>query len=280
MSTPTPALVPAFHSIHWSPSFGGSADLAGVIVAARRAGFGHIGLDLASVDRYVADGGSLAGLRDLLDAEHLTVTDVVALSLRADEEPRSLAARLAPVIDAVGAPLCVAAVAEPIGHDAVVAGLLAALDVLPTDVRLAIEFGGYMGLRSLVETVAVCADVGWDRAGVLVDSYQCARTGTALAAIADLGPGQIALVQFADAVGPTPDGEDLVTEARHHRLIPGRGDLPLDGLVDAVRRSGYDGPLAAEVLSDDIRASAPADVAAVLYAAMAPFAVATTGAPP
>ena len=199
------ALAPAFHTIHWSPVFGGRPDLPAIVAAAADAGFGLIGLDLPTVDAYVAGGGSLDALARLLAAAGLGVTDVVALSLRPGDDPAALAGRLAAVVAAVGAPVCVGAVAEPIGHDRVVAGFAAGLEPLaPTGARLAIEFGGYMGLRTLAETVAVCEALGWDRAGVLVDSYQCARAGTALADVAALGPGQIALVQFADAAGPAP----------------------------------------------------------------------------
>src|SRR5687767_10477953 len=108
------ALAPAFHTIHWSPAFGGHADLAAIVAAA--AGFGLIGLDLATVDAYVADGGSLDALARLLTSAGLGVTDVVALSLRPGEDPAPLAARLAALVAAVGAPICVGAVAEPIGH--------------------------------------------------------------------------------------------------------------------------------------------------------------------
>ena len=50
------ALAPAFHTIHWSPSFGGRPDLPAIVSAAAAAGFELIGLDLATVDAYVADG--------------------------------------------------------------------------------------------------------------------------------------------------------------------------------------------------------------------------------
>ena len=69
-----------------------------------------------------------------------------------------------------------------------------------------------------------------------------------------------------------------MTEARHHRLLPGEGDLPLGAFVDAVVAAGYRGPLAAEVLSADLREAAPASVAPLMHTALARFA--TTGVAP
>ena len=176
-------------------------------------------------------------------------------------------------MEAVGAPCCVAAVAEPVGRARIVAGFEAGLEALAaTGVRLAVEFGGYMGLRTLDEAVAVCADLGWDRAGVLIDTYQCARVGTTAADVAALAAGQVALVQVADAAGPVPSGDDLVTESRHHRLLPGAGDLPIGDYVAAVVSTGYRGPLAAEVLSDALRVADPVRVAGEMHASLAPFA--------
>lgn len=265
-------LAPAFHTIHWSPSFGGRPDVPAIVHAAADAGFGLIGLDLGTVDAYVACGGTLDSLARLLDDAGLGVTDVVALSLRPGDDPAALGGRLAAVIDAVGAPLCVAAVAESIGHRQVVMGFEAGLGpIADAGARLAVEFGRYMGLRTLPEAVAVCADLGWDRAGVLVDTYQCARAGTAIDEIAALGDGQVALVQVADAAGPAPSGDALVTEARHHRLLPGDGDLPLGKILAAVVATGYRGPVAGEVLSDAVRAADPATVAGRLHAALGPL---------
>lgn len=266
-------LAPASHTIHWSPSFGGRPDLPAIVRATADAGFGLLGLDLATVDSYVAGGGSLPALARLLDDAELRVTDVVALSLRPDDDPVALARRLAAVIDAVGAPCCVGAVAHPVGHARIVEGFAAGLDVIaPTGARLAVEFGGYMGLRTLDEAVAVCAELGWDRTGVLVDTYQCARAGATVEDVAALAAGQVALVQVADASGPNPTGDDLVTESRHHRLLPGAGDLPIGPYVEAVVSTGYRGPLAAEVLADDVRVAVPATMSDALHAALAPYA--------
>ena len=256
----------ACHTIHWSPVFGGRPDLPMIVRAVAAAGFTHLGLDLTTVETYVAAGGSLATLTSLLDGSGLAVTDVVALTVRRGEDPGELAARLAPLVEATSAPVCVCAVAEPIGGRAVVEGLCRGLDVLaPTGARLAVEFGAYMGLRTLREAVVVCTDIGWERAGVLIDTYQCARAGTTVADLGTLEPGHIALVQVADAAGATPAGDALVEESRHHRLVPGGGELPLGKMLDAVVATGYRGPVVAEVLSDRLRRAEVTEAVADLH---------------
>ena len=44
----------AFHSIHFTPFFGGSAPLADVLRGAGAAGFDHSGLDLWTIDAELA----------------------------------------------------------------------------------------------------------------------------------------------------------------------------------------------------------------------------------
>jgi sugar phosphate isomerase/epimerase len=264
---------PAAHTIHWSPSFGGSPDLPAILRAASAAGFSDIGIDLATVEHYLGCSGSLAELRVILADTGLAVTDVVALVVRQGEDPRALGSRLAAFVEATSAPWCVAAVAEPMSHEAVVDALGAGLDALsPSGARLAVEFGAYMGLRTLGEAVAVCADLGWNRAGVLVDTYQCARAGTTIAELVALKPGHVALLQVADATGPPPQQAALVDESRHRRLVPGRGDLPLGDMLATVAATGYRGPLVAEVLSDELRGQPPGIALAQLHGALVSLA--------
>ena len=48
-----------FHTIHFSPMFGGSAQILDVIGLTADAGFGAIGLDQASVAAHVAANGAV-----------------------------------------------------------------------------------------------------------------------------------------------------------------------------------------------------------------------------
>ena len=129
----------------------------------------------------------------------LVVTDLSALGLGADAStdervPASMARRCA----ALGIPLCALVLTVPPSplYDRVarVADVFGA-----SGVRLALEFVPYTAVRTLAEARAVCERVGYDRCGLLVDTWHLARSGGFAADLADLAPDQIACVQLADA---------------------------------------------------------------------------------
>src|SRR3977135_1764144 len=101
----------AFHSIHFSPMFGGNALLPDVVSAAREAGFDHIGLDAPSIEAFLGQGAALQDLRDALVDHQLTCTALLVLPLAPDLDPVwASAARIAEITEVVPAELCVVAV--------------------------------------------------------------------------------------------------------------------------------------------------------------------------
>lgn len=261
----------AFHSIHFSPLFGTCAPILDVIAETAAAGFTAIGLDRASIEGHVEAGGSVDDVATALTAAGLTCSDLVFLPLGADAVAVAQdATGLAELAMTIGTDVCVAAAMASVPWDVLVRGARAAASVLDSvGVRLALEFAPYGHVRTLRDAVAVCDAVGWDGMGLTLDSLHTFRSGTDLAAVAALDASQIALVQFSDAAGETPD--DLAEESRHRRCIPGEGDLDLHAFVTAVRGTGFDGPVSAEVLSDELRRSDRVDVAARMHAAMTAY---------
>jgi 4-hydroxyphenylpyruvate dioxygenase len=77
------------------------------------------------------------------------------------------------------------------------------------------------------------------------------------------------MVQFCDAVA-TP-ALDIVDDSRNRRLIPGDGELPLRQFVEAVRQIGFDGPVAAEVLSASVRRSEPHAITRAIHDALVTY---------
>lgn len=95
--------------------------------------------------------------------------------------------------------------------------------------------------------------------GVVLDSFHILARGHDPAAIADIPREKIFFVQVADA--PLLD-MDVLQWSRHFRCFPGQGRLPLAPFMEALAKTGYDGPLSHEIFSDAFRA-APNDVTAM-----------------
>jgi len=110
---------------------------------------------------------------------------------------------------------------------------------------------------------------------VLVDVLHHTRVGEGAQELEQLmRSGCLGWVQVCDAPLQQPD--DLVQEARHRRLPPGEGALPIAELLSVIDR---DVVLSVEVQSDALAARmAPNDLAAALLrAAVASYPVNTTG---
>jgi sugar phosphate isomerase/epimerase len=120
---------------------------------------------------------------------------------------------------------------------------------------MAFEFTAYGTIRSLAEAVAICDDVGWNRCGVLIDSWHIFRGGERLDDVAALDGGRIALVHVND--GAADVLEDATYDGRFGRQLPGTGAFDLDGFADALDRAGYRGPISLEVLSSELRRLQP-----------------------
>ena len=260
----------SFQTIQFSPQFGADVALEDVLTAASLAGFRSVGLDMWSVDEHLERGHSLAGLTATLQRADLQCTDVLPLVVGADTDLTvQSAARLATMATATGATLCATAIGPEIAdprdrraHD----GLCRCAEILHgAGVRLAIEYLPYSCVASVADAVELCDAVGWDAAGLLVDSWHTLVTGQ-LAGLAGLSARDIALVQYSDGVIPRSD--DVRDASRNHRRLPGQGDFDLAAFVDAVVATGYTGVVSPEVLSAEVRASSPTTFAAAVHRAL------------
>jgi 4-hydroxyphenylpyruvate dioxygenase len=89
--------------------------------------------------------------------------------------------------------------------------------------------------------------------GLILDSFHTLALPHDWSGIADLPGERIFFVQLADA--PRLDMATLML-SRHHRCLPGQGELNVGGFTEAVLRAGYTGPLSLEIFNDALR-SAP-----------------------
>ena len=252
-----------FHTVHFSPMFGGAVPLLDVVRRTASVGFDAIGIDLLSV----AAHGRVDEVAAVIADTGLQCTDVVALVIGEDEDSRATASQLGQLAEAVRAPVCIAAVVAPVPWRLLVENLAqcAAL-VGEHGCRLAVEFTPYSPLASLQAATDLCAAIGWERCGLVIDALHFFRSGAPWAELAELSGEQIAVVQWADA--PATTQRPLVEESRHGRLLPGDGGLDLGGLAAAIRSTGWHGVVSAEVLSSRLRTNDPATVIPAAYAAL------------
>jgi sugar phosphate isomerase/epimerase len=225
-----------------------------VLAGAAEAGFDAVGLDDMTLGGRDADE-----VAALLQENELMCTDVAVL--RPDDGVRAQAESLATLATATGAGLCIAALATR--SDASIDDLRTGAAILAeAGVRTALEFVPYGGVRTLSEGIDVCAEIGWDRCGLLLDTWHFFRGGEDWELLRSLTPEQIALVHVNDA--PPPVG-DLAYESRFRRTRPGDGTFPLADFLDALEGLGYEGVVSLEVLSASLRARPPAEGARELH---------------
>lgn len=221
-----------------------------ILDGAASAGFAAVGLDLYTLRGYDVDGLGAA-----LADRGLGCSDVGVLPIGM-ADVRATAEALARVASATAAPTCIAAFFAPVDRAQAVAELTECAEILAeAGARLALEFASYGGLTRLAYAVELCDAVGWERCGLLVDTWHFFRTDAPWPLLRSLDGGQIELVHVNDGAA-SPNG-DPVHEGRFRRRPVGEGSFPLAEFATALDDIGYEGTFSTEVLSDEIRLAPP-----------------------
>lgn len=241
-----------------------------VVAAAAGAGFRGIALDSSTLGAAERAAGGTEAVAQRVHDLGLTVTDLSALRLGPDPgNDERVATSLARRCEVLGIPVCVlVSYAEPSPELHGRIGRLA--DTFSASgVRLALEFLPYSAVRTLAEGRRLCERVGFDRCGLLVDTWHLARSGGSPAELSDLSAGEIACVQVADAA-PQPCA-DLGVESRQGRRLPGEGVVDFSAVATALAGLGYDGAVGTEVLSVRLRKQPPEAVAEACFRAASAY---------
>lgn len=251
---------------------GGPPRLLEQIEAAADAGFQGIGIDVWSVDRFRESGGTLDALRAALERHLLPCIELQAFVFTADAEETAANARnVAAIAEVLQPEILMSGTHVPV-DDAVVANLARfAPTATASGARLAIEFLPIMPIDTIAKVRDLIARAGLppETAGVCLDVWHFSHGPDDWPDLDALPAVELAYVQFSDH--PPLVSDDLVEETLHRRVVPGEGVLPLERFVAAVRAKGYAGPVAAEVISAELRKLPPAEAARRVYRAMAPF---------
>jgi sugar phosphate isomerase/epimerase len=118
--------------------------------------------------------------------------------------------------------------------------------------HVALEFIPTGGVPGLAEGWEIVRRARRENGGLLVDSWHFFRSRSSLDLLATLPGSAIKSVQIGDA--PAAPEADLDHAMMHDRLLPGAGELDLQGLIAAIRRTGTDAPMAVEIFSDELSA--------------------------
>ena len=108
------------------------------------------------------------------------------------------------------------------------------------------------------------ADAIGPNVGLLVDSFHCHTAGTTWRHLAEIPAEKIVLAHLNDAP-PRPVADVMDGE----RLLPGDGAIDLKGFLQALRSTGYKGPISLEVFNKELSAMPAAQAAALAWKATA-----------
>lgn len=143
----------------------------------------------------------------------------------------------------------------------------------PAGLAFAVEFIGVRTLwaelpHAFIGTYADCLalfeETGRENLGFLLDCYHCHAAETPFAEIARTARSRIVYLHLNDAK-PVPPAEVLDAD----RLIPGEGVIDLAGWFRAVAATGFDGPVAPEVLGPRLKDMTTAEAATACREGMA-----------
>jgi sugar phosphate isomerase/epimerase len=242
--------------------------LGEVLAGVAGAGLRSVGLDLLSLDAAGREGD--VDVASLLRGYGLTCPDVGVLVLDEPTPAMATANRLTRLATQLGARLVIAVMnCDPDAPESLELLRACADQFYGAGARIALEWSPYYALRTLDRAREMCAAVGLERCGLLVDPWMFSHAGDSWASLEDLSVDEIAYLQLNDA--PPPIGDDIVFESRHRRVLPGSGTIDVRRFADTIRRTGYDGPVSIEVLSKEMRALPPAEQARRIIATAREF---------
>lgn len=244
-----------------------AASATALLPAAREAGFSAVSLDNLTLGRALTEDGGERVARQARACE-LEVADVGVLRIGQSNglEQSRLLARVSAACEAR---LCPAVVDAPL-DESVTAAVSACCDILAASgVRMALEFMAYGPLETLEAARQLCARIGWERCGLLLDSWHLMNAKVGWDEIAALTADQIALVQVADGPALAASAAEFNRLNRWERRPVGEGVLDFAPFMAALKSAGYDGFVSPEILSYGERAGDLAACAAQLKASLA-----------
>jgi sugar phosphate isomerase/epimerase len=219
-----------------------------LLAASAAAGFEFVGRDKYSLDLLDVTPGDVARS---LQQHGLGCFEMLGLSVDSDETTSLAMARsVARWVGEAHADWVLTVVSAPVDDELVDRFGRCADLVAAEGGRLALEFLPFLPVSTIESARAVCDAVGAARARVLIDSWHVFRGTDTLAAVAATPADAIGYIQFDDAL---PVVGELHDEVMTRRIWPGKGEFDLVGFAEAVKATGYRGPISVELLNQSWR---------------------------
>lgn len=222
------------------------------IRAAAAAGFTLLSADLFSLRSYRETHGSVRPLRDVLDANDVTVYDLSGITITDDRtetlaeldeflhftdalEPTWIQSRM-PVDNATSRSVY-AEVAEK---------------VAATGCGLAFEYSSFVPICSLRQAIDFVVEMSAHapRQALMIDTWHFYQCGDTLDTLRELDPALFGYLQLDDALDSGPDSR---FDTLNRRTLPGQGNLDLVGFLSVCNELGLEGVVSVELMNEELR---------------------------
>ncbi len=243
---------------------------------AARAGFAGVGLVHHDLMPFLADGGDLATLRQVVEDEGLRYVELefltgwwlpdderaesdatMQLLLHAAERLGAYELKIGPALDA--SPYDVDRYAERLHQ---VAAAFA-----DTNTVVSLEFMPFANISTLAAALDLVRRADHPNVGLMLDLWHLVRSSTPMAEVAQVPPRHVTAVELCD--GPPRQEGDGYEDTVLRRALCGDGAFPVAEFVSTLRSMGWDGPWGVEILSETYRRRPVEDAVREAYASTA-----------
>jgi sugar phosphate isomerase/epimerase len=232
--------------------FGLPETLEQQIRAAAAAGFGLLSADLFSLRTYRDTHGGVHPLRDVLDANGITVFDLSGITVT-DDRATTLAEldEFLSFAEVLGATWIQSRM--PIDNATSRRVYAEVADrVSSTGCGLAFEYSSFVPIRSLRQASDFVSEMATraPRQALMIDTWHFYQCGDTLDGLRELDPSLFGYLQLDDALDAGPDTR---FDTLNRRTLPGRGNLDLVGFMSVCDEIGLEGVVSIEVMNEELR---------------------------
>jgi sugar phosphate isomerase/epimerase len=224
---------------------------------AAQAGYTAIELWHADIDKHLAAGGTLSGIKQAVEEAGLTVPTTIYLAGWFESTGEAHAVAMAECrrrleqAAAVGAEFAIAG--PPAGFADLLQGAANYRELLELGlqhgVKPAMEFLGFVDdINTIEDALEIVTLAGHPRGTVVCDPFHIFRGGGDPASLAKLRGDQIAIFHFNDVPAEPP----RLLQHDHTRVYPGDGVLDLAAQLRMLKQIGYNRWLSLELFREDI----------------------------